>query len=402
MDAVLTGMACTGLVTLAWLWRRERSRAVDLAQALARQQADSRRLEAEQQQALAVAQAQLEALFNSMGEGVLLLGQDGRIRLANRALERLLGLKTDPRGRTLLEALRWPRLQELAAEVRAQGRVAGVELEWSGPEPRWIQVNAAVIESGAGALQGMILVFHDLTRLRQLENTRQEFVANVSHELRTPLSMIKGYVETLLDRGQDDPAVSSRFLTIIQRHTDRLTYLIDDLLTLSRLESGRLALNLGEVALREEASRVLEELASRAADKQVTLSNDLPAELRVYADAERLHQVLFNLVDNAIRHGRPGGRVSLSGANRDDRNVEVRVTDDGPGIPPEAVGRLFERFYRVDRARSREQGGTGLGLAIVKHLVLAHGGQVGVESTPGHGATFHFTLPVFPLPPTTL
>jgi two-component system phosphate regulon sensor histidine kinase PhoR len=402
MDALLTGMACTGLVTLAWLWWRQRTRAVDLAQALARQQAGSRRLEAEQQQALAGAQAQLQTLFNSMGEGMLLLGQDGRIQLANRALEQLLGLTRDLRGRTLLEAFRWPRLQDLAAEVRAQGRVAGVELEWSGPEPRWMQVNAAVIESGAGGLQGMILVFHDLTRLKQLENTRQEFVANVSHELRTPLSMIKGYVETLLDGAQNDPALAARFLTIIQKHTDRLTYLIDDLLTLSHLESGRLALNLGEVALREQAGRVLEELAVRAADKQLTLCNELPTELRAYADAERLHQVLFNLVDNAIRHGRSGGRVTLSGASRDDRNVEVRVADDGPGIPAEAVGRLFERFYRVDRARSREQGGTGLGLAIVKHLVLAQGGQVGVQSTPGHGATFHFTLPVFPLPPAAL
>jgi two-component system phosphate regulon sensor histidine kinase PhoR len=239
----------------------------------------------------------------------------------------------------------------------------------------------------------MILVFHDLTRLRQLENLRKEFVANVSHELRTPLSLIKGCVETLLDGAGDNPGQARRFLQIIARHTDRLTYLIEDLLTLSRLESGTAVLSLSETDLRELGGRTVEDLAARAAERGTRLVNEVPAGLTAHADAGRVLQVLFNLVDNAIKYGRPQGQVVIGGRATDGEFVELWVRDDGPGLPREALGRVFERFYRVDRNRAREQGGTGLGLAIVKHIVQSHGGEVRVESEPGRGAAFYFTLP---------
>jgi two-component system phosphate regulon sensor histidine kinase PhoR len=244
-----------------------------------------------------------------------------------------------------------------------------------------------------GVQSGAILVFHDLTRVRQLENTRQEFVANVSHELRTPLSLIKGYVETLIDGAKDDPEVATRFLQTIEKHTDRLTYLIEDLLTISRLESGQVVMNVQSFELRPVVQRVFDDLHARAVEKQARLVNAIPEGLKLRADADRLQQVFFNLVDNAIKYGPAGGRVEVGARSRDDGTVEVWVRDNGPGIPAEAKERVFERFYRLDRARSRDQGGTGLGLAIVKHIVQSHHGEVWVESELEKGATFHFTLP---------
>jgi two-component system phosphate regulon sensor histidine kinase PhoR len=239
----------------------------------------------------------------------------------------------------------------------------------------------------------MILVFHDLTRLKQLENTRQEFVANVSHELRTPLSLIKGYVETLISGAKDDPGVATRFLQTIEKHADRLTYLIEDLLTISRLESGQVVMNIQKVGLQSVANDVVNDLQSRADDKKVILENQVPAEVMVRADADRIQQVLFNLVDNAIKYGRTDGHVWIGALAVDNRMIEVSVRDNGPGVPPDAIERVFERFYRVDKARSREQGGTGLGLSIVKHIVQSHGGEVWAKSAVGQGTTFLFTLP---------
>lgn len=266
-------------------------------------------------------------------------------------------------------------------------------LELPGMEERWVEVNAAAVLDRDGIQRGAILVFHDLTRIKQLERTRQEFVANVSHELRTPLSLIKGFVETLLEGAKNDPEKATRFLQTIEKHTDRLTFLIEDLLTISRLESGQIIMNLHPVDLHEETQRVAEDLKSRADEKQVTFDNQVPEGLRAHADADRLQQVLFNLIENAIKYGRPSGRVLIGGSAIADGKVELWVRDDGPGIPAEARERVFERFYRVDRARSRETGGTGLGLSIVKHIVQAHGGEVWLKSELGEGTTFHFTLP---------
>ncbi len=359
-----------------------------------RQQREFESLYQQHEQARARELAQQQALFNSMSEGVLVLDGEGRVRLVNQALERLFGVTGDLRGRTVMEALRLHQVQELVNQTLLKGQVDDFELELPGLDGnRSLQVNSAVVLGADGRQQGMILVCHDLTRLKQLENTRREFVANVSHELRTPLSMIKGYVETLIDGAKDKPEVAMKFLQTIEKHADRLTYLIEDLLAISRLESGQIVMNLQRTEPRGVVERVISDLETKAAAKPTRLVNEVPAELAANADADRLQQVLFNLVDNAIKYGRPGGSVVLRARRNDRKQLELSVQDDGPGIPPEAQNRIFERFYRVDKARSRDAGGTGLGLAIVKHIVQSHSGAVWVESVPGQGATFFFTLP---------
>jgi len=387
---LLTAILLGSLVAIHLWWK---GRWVRLRNASQQQQQILAGQQKRHDQALAAKQAQQEALFNSMAEGVLVLDSSGRIDLINQSLRRLFALTTEVRGQTILEAFRLQELAALVEKLQREQLVRGLELELPGMEERWLEVSAAAVLDRQRVQHGAILVFHDLTRLKQLENTRQEFVANVSHELRTPLSLIKGFVETLLEGAKDEPELASRFLQTIEKHTDRLTYLIEDLLTISRLESGQLVMNLQEVDLVEEVARVVDDLQARASSKKTTLQNLLPQGLAARADADRLQQVLFNLVENAIKYGKNEGRVSIGGRNLAENRVELWVQDDGPGIPSEARERVFERFYRVDRARSRETGGTGLGLAIVKHIVQAHGGDVWVKSNVGLGSTFFFTLP---------
>jgi two-component system, OmpR family, phosphate regulon sensor histidine kinase PhoR len=345
-------------------------------------------------EAEAAADARQEALFENMVEGVLLLDEAGRVLFTNTACRRFFGLPTDLRGHTLLETFRSHDLADIAAEAGRSDRVTGRVLEvGGGPEARSLQINAVGIVTPDGRRTGTLLVLHDTTRLRQLESTRREFVANVSHELRTPLSLIKGSVETLLDGAVKDPRAAARFLEIIDRHCDRLTFLIEDLLTLSRLESGQIAINFDTVPLRRQVAEVLDDFTRKADERGVDLINAVPPELHARADSDRLDQVLSNLVDNAIKYGRAGGTVRIEGRRLPELDlVELAVVDDGPGIPQDAAERVFERFYRVDTARSREQGGTGLGLSIVKHIVQAHGGEVKLETVPGRGSTFRFTL----------
>ncbi len=372
-----------------WFWRRSVAgqRALQASRRELSEIQHSRTLQ------LAEQETKQQAVFNSMVEGLLILDEDGRVQFANPTLGQLFHLPRDVRGLTLIEALRLHELQEVARRAMTEGRVTGFELHLPGENGRVVQVNAASVRDPEKAHAGTILVFHDLTRIKQLESVRKEFVANVSHELRTPLSLIKGYVETLLDGAKDDPAVATRFLQTIEKHADRLSFLIEDLLTISQLESGSVALNLQPVCLREQVQQVAGELESRAAERGVRLENEVPEGLQVSADADRLQQVLFNLADNAIKYGRQGGQVRLGGRRLDGGQIEGWVADDGPGIPAEAIDRVFERFYRVDRARSREQGGTGLGLSIVKHIIQSHGGEVRADSAPGKGATFFYTLP---------
>lgn len=378
--------ALAGLAVLHVWWRGRFHQAQQLAKA------EIESLKRAQEQGALQLQTQQEALFNSMVEGLLLLDETGRILLANRACARLFGVTTDIRSRTIIEALRLHELADLVEFLGTQKQVLGYEMKLSGSNERWLQVNGAAISNGSGRRYGTILVFHDLTRLKQLESARKEFVANVSHELRTPLSLIKGYVETLLDGAKDNPEVSAKFLQTIDRNAERLKLLIEDLLTISELESGRMKLNLQPVSVRAAADKVVADFKSRAEAKRVKLANQAP-NLRVRADANRLEQVLGNLIDNAIKYGRTDGQVVVGGRAAEGGQVELFVQDDGPGIPPEALERVFERFYRVDKARSREQGGTGLGLAIVKHIVQSHQGRVWAKSELGRGASFFFTLP---------
>jgi two-component system, OmpR family, phosphate regulon sensor histidine kinase PhoR len=376
-----------GAVALHFWWLRRYLRTQDEFRD------EIRRLQTEHQRTTVQTQTEREALFDSMVEGLLLLDENGRIQLANRAFSHLLGVTSDVRNKTIIEALRLHELSGLVENVARGKQVLGHELRLTGAVDRFLEVNAASIADGRGDSRGAILVFHDVTRLKQLERTRQEFVANVSHELRTPLSLIKGYVETLLDGAKDNRDVATKFLQTIQRNSERLQLLIEDLLTISELESGRIKMNLQSVSLHSLVDRVFEDFKSRAATKKVTLANEAP-QVQVRGDADRLQQVLGNLVDNAIKYGRAAGRVAVTGQKINGATVEVRVVDDGPGIPAESLERVFERFYRVDKARSREQGGTGLGLSIVKHIVQSHGGRIWAKSDSGKGTAICFTLPV--------
>jgi len=374
----------SGAVAALW-WQR--GRAARLQEQHKRElvsQKESRAAELEAQA------GQTAALFDRMVEGIIVVGQDGLISLANRAAGTLFNFTPPATGRSVMEATRHHDVAAVVARLETEPEVLSHELRIDGlAETRYLQVNALALRAPDGA----ILVFHDLTRLRQLEAVRQEFVANVSHELRTPLSLIKSAAETLIDGGRKDPAVTMRFLEIIDKHANRLTLLIDDLLLLARLDSGRVELNLQPLSLRNAAQEALDDAALIARARDVRLENRVAEDAIANADPNRLRQVLANLIDNAIKYGHAGGKVSLTGRSVDPARVEITVADDGPGIPAEAKARIFERFYRVDKARSREQGGTGLGLAIVKNVVQAHGGDVRVESAPGGGTEFFITLP---------
>ncbi len=386
MWPALTIIFAAALVALHFGWQRRCRRAERTFHA----ELDA--LKRKQEQALSREHAQGAALFDSMVEGFLLLDTAGRVQMGNRAFNDLFGITGDVRGKTILEVLRRHELAEIVTRLTTQDRVLGHELRLGGGAGRCVEVNAAAIVGPAGERRGAILVFHDLTRLKRLEQTSSEFVANVSHELRTPLSMIKGYAETLLAGAKEDPEVATKFLRTIERHADRLSLLIEDLLTSSELESGRAIMNFKPVPLRPLVEKVFEDFEARARARKVRLANQLP-ELTARADSDRLQQVFANLVDNAIKYGRIEGVVTVGGRALAEGQIEIRVEDDGPGLPPEAVDRVFERFYRVDKARSREQGGTGLGLSIVQDIVHAHGGKVWAESKLGRGSAFYFRLP---------
>jgi two-component system phosphate regulon sensor histidine kinase PhoR len=393
MDAVLI-LVFAAAAAFAVAWGRERRLRKAAEERKGREIAEQRsRREAE----LKEQSQRTAALFDRMVEGLIVVDAGGRIRLANHAAEVLFGFAGDAVGKTILEATRHHEVAAVVSRLDREIEVLGYELRIdSMGAPRFLQVNALALRDTAGASDGAILVFHDLTRLRQLEGVRQEFVANVSHELRTPLSLIKSATETLLDGAKDDAAALARFLQIIDKHANRLALLIDDLLLLSTLDSGGLRLNRQPLQFRTTVQDAIDDLKARALARDVTLENIVPASLVVLADNDRMRQVISNLVDNAIKYGRPGGMTSVAGKSLADGRLEISVADDGPGIPKEAQERIFERFYRVDKARSREQGGTGLGLAIVKHVIQAHGGEVRIESDAGSGSRFIINLPGMP------
>jgi two-component system phosphate regulon sensor histidine kinase PhoR len=242
-------------------------------------------------------------------------------------------------------------------------------------------------------MTGAIAVFHDISRLKELEKIRQDFVANVSHELRTPLTTIKGYTETLLDGAFKEP-VAPQFIQVIKRHADRLTKIVEDLLMLSKIESKEFQMKLEAISVRDLIDDVIDFVKGPSEKKRISVSrNEISSSLSLEADRNYLEQVLINLLDNAIKYTPEGGRITISAIGKDQREIQFSIEDNGIGIPREDIPRIFERFYRVDKGRSQELGGTGLGLSIVKHIVQAHGGRVWVESQLEKGSTFHFTLP---------
>ena len=377
-----------GIIILHLWWRKRFALQQESAEWLRRERDQ---LQHERDEIRKEAGSQQNALFDSMVEGVLLLDENRRILHANQAILSLFNLTPGQvEGKTIMESLRLHELEAMLHFLEHKSRIMGTEINVPGQEDRQLEVNAVSIKDAEGVHRGFIMVFHDLTRVRQLENTRREFVANASHELRTPLSMIKGYVETLLDAAKDDPQALDRFLLKIAKHTDRLTLLVEDLLALSNLESASDALDIADVNLHGLVAGVFDEFASKAANRNMIMENQIDADCVLGADDARLRQVFFNLVDNAVKYSGEGSRVTVS--SKLGNFLEVCVFDNGTGIPLEALDRIFERFYRVDKSRSRESGDTGLGLAIVKHIVQLHGGTVWCESVTGQGARFFFTL----------
>jgi two-component system phosphate regulon sensor histidine kinase PhoR len=335
---------------------------------------------------------QARAMLESMAEGVCALDADGRVLWMNPTARELFQLRAAAPGQRLTELVRQPELESLVREVLTRRRTVVRELHLLSGQERAVQVHAAPCGTG-GSGAAMVLVAHDVTEIRRLERVRREFVANVSHELKTPLTSIQGLVETLLSGAVDDAAHNRRFLAMMQEDAQRLGRLIDDLLELSHIESKAQPLRWATVELAPFVARLLDGFDGAARQRRVALEPSIPRGLQVRADPDRLRQVLVNLIDNAIKYNREGGAVRIAAAPDGDM-ARVEVTDTGIGIPEADLPRIFERFYRVDKARSRELGGTGLGLAIVKHIVESHGGQVTVASRLQRGSTFSFTVPL--------
>ena len=336
----------------------------------------------------------LRTILASMAEGVMVVDAQHVLRLVNPSFIGLFEPNGDPLGQTVLQLLREPELEEMICDALATGEPQTRELAMNGGRPaRHFAVHSVPMRDQSGA-PGVVTIFRDITRLKQLEDVRREFVANVSHELRTPLSIFHGFLENL----RDDPAMSRKdqaeVFAILSKHSQRLNALLEDLLTLARLESREEKLHLEAVAMDEFLHGVGADWESKSAKKSLTLTLDVAPDLpRLFADPLRLEQVLNNLLENAVKYTEPGGRIRLRAA-RAGEQIELRVEDTGLGIPPADLPHIFERFYRADKARTREQGGTGLGLSIVKHIAQTHGGSVTAESKYGVGTTIIVRLPV--------
>lgn len=343
----------------------------------------------------------LRAILSSMVEGILIVDQGLRIRLANDALFSMFDLTQSPINRTVIEVFREHGLLDGVERAISECRPLNLEFQTDsrtrgGLPERYFRVNVApLLPSGGANPVGALVVFNDVTEVRTLENVRREFVANVSHEFRTPLAIIIGYVETLLDGAVDDPDMARRSLSVMQKHGERLTLLIDDLLTISRMEANSVDLNRRDTNLRELVDRVIEQHEARISAEGITVQVDFrPDAEYAEVDPPRMEQVFVNLLTNALQYGsRPDAMVRVTGRRRGSE-VEVTFLDDGPGIPYEDQPHVFERFYRVHKDRSRDAGGTGLGLSIVKNVTMAHGGHVSLRSTPGAGSSFRVVLPV--------
>ncbi|HSV43667.1 MAG TPA: ATP-binding protein [Candidatus Bathyarchaeia archaeon] len=335
---------------------------------------------------------QWAAIFYSMVEGVIVTDTAGQILSINPAMEKIFGIASkEIVGRPFLEAIRNNDIAELISAVLREGKSVSSEIVLVLPVRKAFQINAAPVFEG-NVINGCLAVIHDITEMKRLETMRKDFVANVSHELKTPLTMIKGFIETLLGGALEDRKNNRSFLNIILSHAERLNTLVNDLLSLAHLESREIVLRRERVSLRQLAETTLADAQSQWQKKNLTVKNDLPQDFFVVADKDKMVQVFSNLIDNAIKFNKENGRVTICGQDLG-TEVKVFVEDTGVGIPEKDLPRIFERFYCVDKARSRELGGTGLGLSIVKHIIEKQEGSVGVESTEGFGSRFWITLP---------
>ena len=341
---------------------------------------------------------ELEAVLSSMVEGVLAVDLDERILSLNRAAAELLGLEPDHCiGRPIQEAIRNAPLQTFVSAAISDDDARQDEFTLrlpNQPGARQLQAQSAILHSADGQRVGVVIVLHDVTQLRRLQTVRQEFVANVSHEVRTPVSAIKAAIETLLSDDPHDPEMTQRFLAIVARQADRLAAIVNDLLSLARIEqdAGAIFAELETSPVRGILAAARETCQAKADARQIQLNVRSEEGLAVRMNRALLEQAVVNLVDNAVKYSPPNTMVDVD-ASSAGGEVVIEVRDRGRGIEPEHLSRVFERFYRTDKARSRELGGTGLGLSIVKHIAEAHGGRVAVESTPGQGSRFRIHLP---------
>jgi two-component system phosphate regulon sensor histidine kinase PhoR len=338
--------------------------------------------------------AESQALLAGMEEGVLVLDLKGRVQKINEAMEtHVFSLSPADVGKHYLEVFRDPELNDLIQATLASKQGQRRSLSLLGQTGRFYHVQSSLIQDPGSSAGGVIVVFHDVTDLKRLERVRQEFVANVSHELRTPLTAIQGYVEALLDGGLGNSAQAEQFLKVIDRHASRMDKIVSDLLLLAELESPDWSLKKEPLSIPELIRSAVDVLRPMAESKRQTLQLRIPPELTsIMGDGQKIHQVILNLLHNAIHYTPEGGQISIE-VRADPPGVEFSISDTGIGIPAEDLHRIFERFYRVDKGRSRELGGTGLGLSIVKHIVEAHGGRVSVLSKLGQGSRFSFFLP---------
>jgi two-component system, OmpR family, phosphate regulon sensor histidine kinase PhoR len=351
----------------------------------------------EQMAEIARDRGRTEAILSAMDDGLLAVDHRGTVILANPSLTNTLELAA-PLGHHYLEVIRQHDVGALIEEVLRTGERREAEVEIIHPQ-RVFAITGVPFPGEQGTPQGAILTFNDATERRRLEHVRRDFVANASHELRTPLTSIRGFVEALEDGAAQEPETSRRFLGKIRTHADRMTALVQDLLELSRLESGQRAPELEETLPAEVAEETVASFAAAAERKGISLGRVDQGARAVHTDPERLRRILDNLVDNAVKYTPEGGRVEILTAPGPDGSARIEVADDGPGIATEHLGRIFERFYRVDKARSRELGGTGLGLSIVKHLAEGIGASVSVDSEIGRGSRFVVLLPRRPARP---
>ncbi len=338
---------------------------------------------------------EIEAMLSSMIEGVIAVDEEERILSMNQAAAAMFSCDiTKAQGRSIQEVVRNTLLHEFVKNALTSQEPIEKEIVLYSDTERIINAHGTVLQDADEHRAGALIVLNDVTRLWRLENIRRDFVANVSHEIRTPITAIKGFVETLRDGSVKDPKDSKRFLGIIEKHVDRLEAIIEDLLSLSRIERGAEGehIMLQGARIRDVLFTALQVCEAKAAPKKISLELSCDEELEANINPALLEQAIVNLIDNAIKFSHEGSTVLVTAAQMDDQ-ISISVRDQGRGIEKEHLPRLFERFYRVDKARSRQMGGTGLGLAIVKHIAQAHGGEVSVESTPGRGSTFSIHIP---------
>ncbi len=336
----------------------------------------------------------LNKILETMRESVIVVGEDTRILSSNQAAYQAFARKNGAlEDKRLSEVIRDLTLHEAFRKALEENVSSDIELEIPSLENRRYDAHVApiMLENGRSAIG----VFYDITQIEHLERVRQEFLSNISHELRTPLTSILAFVETLEDGAIKDEENNQRFLSVIRKNAQRMHRLIDDILELSTIESGKIKLEIKKVNLPALIEEVFTNLSGKAAERRITLTNEIPEDVFVFADTVRLEQMLTNLIDNAVKFNSDAGKVTVKYTQTDTKDV-ISVSDTGEGISGEHLQRIFERFYRTDRARSREIGGTGLGLAIVKHLARLHEGEVSVASTVGNGTTFSLELPVKP------